>query len=443
MKDIINAVEKYRDLMLSAERYIWNNPETGYKEIKTSKYMEEQFEKLGYSLIKAGNIPGFYTVIDTGRPGPEVLVLGELDSLICANHPERDEKTNYVHACGHNAQCAALLGIAGALKDEKVLSKLSGKIRLCAVPAEEMIEIGFRSELQKKGIIKYLGGKTEFLHRGYFDGVDIAFMVHTATVFAVSHGAVGCIAKTVHYKGKASHAGGSPWNGKNALYAATQGLSAVNALRETFMEQDRIRFHPIITHGGDVVNAIPELVTIETYVRGLTYDAILKANKRINQALIGSALSIGVQIEIIDKPGYAPLVNNEDMRKLVKEASSEIIPEEEFKLLDSYGTGSTDMGDLSLIMPALHPYCGGVSGTSHGMDFKIADPEKACVKSAKMQVAFLTKLLENGAEKAKEIIKNYKPLFASKEEYLKYVDNINKSGDRIQYDETKVEITLD
>ena len=101
------------------------------------------------------------------------------------------------------------------------------------------------------------------------------------------------------------------------------------------------------------------------------------------------------------------------------------------------------MGDLSLIMPAIHPYCGGVSGTSHGMDYQIADPEKACVKSAKMQVALLAKLLENGAVRAKEIIKNNKPLFESKEAYLKYVDSINKSGDRIKYGEDKVEIKLD
>ena len=443
MKDIINAVDKYKDLILQAERYIWNNPETGYREVKTSKYMEENFEKLGYSLIKAENIPGFYTVIDTGREGPEVLILGELDSLICGNHPECDKETSYVHACGHNAQCATLLGIAAALKDEKVLSKLSGRIRLCAVPAEEMIEIGYRSELQKKGVIKYLGGKTEFLHRGYFDGVDIAFMVHTSSFFGVTKGSVGCIAKTVHYKGKAAHAGGSPWNGKNALYAATQGLSAVNALRETFKEADRIRFHPIITHGGDVVNAIPELVTIETYVRGVSYEAMLDANKKINQALIGAALSIGVQIEIVDKAGYAPLINNEDLSNLIKEASDEIIPEENFKISDSIGTGSTDMGDLSLIMPAIHPYCGGASGTSHGMDYQISDPDKACVKSAKMQVALLTKLLEKGAVKAKEIIKNNKPMFASKEEYLNYVDKINKSGDRINYREDgNVEIIL-
>ena len=76
------AVDKYRKLILDAEDYIWANPETGYREVKTSKYMEDAFEKLGYELVRAENIPGFYTVLDTGREGPEVLILGELDSLI-------------------------------------------------------------------------------------------------------------------------------------------------------------------------------------------------------------------------------------------------------------------------------------------------------------------------------------------------------------------------
>ncbi len=443
MQDVINAVEKYRDLMLYAERYIWNNPETGFREVKTSKYMEQEFEKLGYNLIKAGDIPGFYTVIDTGRSGPEVLVLGELDSLIVENHPEANKETGYVHACGHNVSCATLLGLAGALKDENVLSKLSGRIRLCAVPAEELIEIDFRSGLKEKGLIKYLGGKTEFLHRGYFDGVDMAFMVHANNNYATFKGAVGCIAKVIKYKGKSAHAGSSPWKGKNALYAATQGLTAVNALRETFKEQDKIRFHPIITNGGDVVNAIPELVTIETFVRGATYNAILDANKRINQALIGSALSIGVQIEIVDTPGYSPLVSDDEMNRLIKECADEIIPEENFYLSYDSITGSTDMGDLTMIMPAIHAYSGGIEGNSHSMNYFITDPERAVIKSTKMQLLFLTKLLENNAEKAKEIIKNFKPTFSSKEEYLSFVDKLNRSGDRIIYGEDKIEIKVD
>ena len=237
MQKLLNAVDKYRKLILDSERYIWNNPETGYKEVKTSKYMQETFEDLGYELTLAGDIPGFYTVVDTGRPGPTVLIMGELDSIICPQHPECDPETGAVHSCGHNAQCAALVGIAAALKEPNVLDDLCGRIKLCAVPAEELLEIEYRSKLKEQGIIKYFGGKGEFLARGYFDDVDLAFMVHTSSGFSVRGGSVGCMAKKVIYKGKASHAGGSPWNGINALYAASNGLNAINAIRETFQKK--------------------------------------------------------------------------------------------------------------------------------------------------------------------------------------------------------------
>ena len=108
MKHLLNAVDKHRQLILDAERYIWKNPETGYKEFKTSKYMAENFEKLGYKLNYADGITGFYTTVDTGREGPTLLILGELDSIICPSHPESDKTTGAVHSCGHNAQCAAL-----------------------------------------------------------------------------------------------------------------------------------------------------------------------------------------------------------------------------------------------------------------------------------------------------------------------------------------------
>ncbi|MBQ6845878.1 MAG: amidohydrolase [Oscillospiraceae bacterium] len=435
MQNISNAVDKYRDLILEAERYIWKNPETGYKEVKTSKYLAEQFEKLGYKLTYADGITGFYTVIDTGREGPEVLVLGELDSIICPAHPEADPVTGAVHSCGHNAQCAALLGVAAALTDEKVLSNLSGRIRLCAVPAEELLEIEYRSRLMKEGKIKYFGGKPEFLHRGYFDGVDIAFMVHTSGNYASAKGAVGCMAKKIIYKGSAAHAGGSPWAGKNALYAANCGLNAVNAIRETFKESDIIRVHPIITHGGDMVNAIPETVTLESYVRGASFDAIVTENKKVNRAFVGGALSVGTNIEIVDFPGYAPLSNDDNMIALASDAAALVIPEENFTANNSIGSGSTDMGDLSSIMPVIHPYAGGAIGKSHGNDYQIADPDRACVKNAKWQVAMLKLLLENGGERAKKIIAEYEPPFASNEEYLAFLDSLNNSGDRITYNE--------
>ena len=435
MQTLINAVDKHRQLIFDTERHIWQNPETGYREVKTSKYMEENFERLGYTLTRAENIPGFYTVLDTGRPGPEILIMGELDSLICPNHPESDPTTGYVHACGHHAQCAALLGIAAALKEPGTCDNLCGCIRLCAVPAEELIEIGYRSELKKKGVIKYFGGKGEFLYRGYFDGVDIAFMVHSSGAFGAQTGNVGCIAKTVHYKGVSAHAGGNPGGGINALYAASQGLSAANAIRETFGEKDIIRFHPIITHGGEAVNAIPELVTIESYVRGASFEAISKANKKINRALCGGALSLGANVEIIDMPGYAPLKNDNNMIQLTKEAADMVIPEENFFVSSNLSSGSTDMGELCGLMPVIHPYSSGTRGSAHGADYGIADPEKACVKSAKLQLAMLYLLLKDDAKRAKQIIADFKPLFNNKEEYFAYIDALFSDGDRITYNE--------
>lgn len=442
MEAIIKAVEKHRDLILEAERHIWKNPETGYREVKTSKYLQEKFEELGYNLTLAGNIPGFTAEIDTGKEGPKVLILGEMDSLIVPNHKEADPETGYVHSCGHNVQSATLLGIAAALKEEGVTDGLCGKILLCAVPAEELIELEYRIGLKKQGVIKYLGGKSEFLSRGLFDGVDMAFMVHAASGYYIVRGAVGCISKTAYYKGVSAHAGGSPWCGVNALYAASQGLSGANALRETFKEADLIRFHPIITHGGEVVNAIPELVTVESFVRGKTFDAITNANRKINRALCAGAISVGANIDIVDVSGYAPLINDERMSLLLKEAADMIIPEENFFIDENTSTGSTDMGDLSCIMPVIHPYSGGITGKSHGDDYYVTDPERACIKSAKLQIMLLKLLLENGGVRAKEIIENYNPQFKSKEEYLNYVDSLNQSGDRITYadDEIKVRI---
>lgn len=436
MKNKISlAVEKNRKLILDAYEYIWKNPETGYKEVKTSKYLEDAFEELGYSLVRAGDIPGFYTILDTGRPGPEILVLGELDSLICFDHPECDPKTGAVHSCGHCAQAAALLGVAAALKEPGVTDEMCGRIRLCAVPAEELIEVGFRNELRAKGVIKYLGGKIEYLYRGYFDGVDAAFMVHTTPGdFSVRKGSVGFCIKEILYKGTAAHAGGSPQNGKNALYAANTGLASVNAIRETFEEKDQIRVHPIITRGGDAVNAIPDLVKIESYVRANNFEAVKKTNEKMNRALIGGALSLGTNIEINDLHGYSPLLNDDNMITMVKDAAELIFPEREFTAdYHTIGTGSTDMGDISLVIPSVHPYMPGAKGNSHSNHYIIENPELACVDCAKWQIGMLYLLLKDGGERTLKIKEEYKPMFASKEEFIKFIDTFERSGERIHY----------
>ena len=435
MKDIARAVDKNRTLILDAERYIWKNPETGYKEYKTTAYLAEKFRALGYELHMAEDITGFYTTLDTGRPGPTVLVLGELDSIICPGHPESDPETGAVHSCGHNAQCAALLGVAAALKEPGVTDAMCGKIKLCAVPAEEFLEVEFRRGLRDAGKIKYFGGKPEFLRRGYFDDVDLAFMVHTSSTYCVRQGSNGCLVKNIIYKGKASHAGGAPWNGVNALYAATCGLNAINAIRETFKDDELSRVHPIITAGGAMVNAIPETAVLESYVRGKTNEAIAETNRKVNRALVGAALSLGANVEIIDIPGYSPLVNDQGMIALAKDGFEQMFPGEAFTVYESYSTGSTDMGDLSTVMPVVHPYAAGNMGQSHGAAYYIADPEKACVNSAKWQISMLKLLLENDGARAKKIVSSFTPMFKTHEEYFAFMDSLNCDGDRITYNE--------
>ena len=173
-------------------------------------------------------------------------------------------------------------------------------------------------------------------------------------------------------------------------------------------------------------------------MRGDSFEAINEANKKVNRALCGAALSLGTNIDITDIPGYSPLNNDVNMIELAKDAAALALPEEPFNINQTKSTGSTDMGDLSCIMPVIHPYAAGGEGIGHGENYRIADPEKACVSSAKWQLAMLLLLLENNAVRAKKIINEYTPLFASKEDFLNYVDSLNSTGDRIVYREDEV-----
>lgn len=441
-RQILTLNESNRRAVLDTLDFMTKHPETGYKETQCAAYVAEQFRALGYAPKMAGDIPGFTVKIDTGRPGPCVLVLGELDAVKCATHPDADPTTHAVHACGHNAQSAALVGIAAGLKQAGALDALSGSILLCAVPAEEMIERDYRDTLMEKGTIQYYGGKPEFLRRGYFDGVDLAFMVHTGSHLYCNAGSVGIVAKKVIYKGKAAHAGGNPQDGINALYAANLGLSAINAIRETFTEDELVRVHPIITNGGAVVNGIPDVVEIESYVRAKTYDAMLRSNQKVNRALVGAALSIGANVEILDAPGYAPLQNDPNMIELAAKAACVAYPGQMLEQKAKYGTGSTDMGDLSLLFPSVHPYAPGATGTGHGSDYQIADPEQACIQCAEWQLEMLRLLLTDGAQEAIRIKEAFTPAFASKEDYFAYLEEFYSKGDRIQYGEDGATVRL-
>ena len=426
IETIKSFIEKHKDNMLKAERDLWKIPEVGYKEFKTDAYMKTEFRKLGYDLTEAEGITGFYTVVDTGKKGPTVLVLAELDALYCADHPDCDKETKAVHACGHHAQCAAMLGLAAALKEKGALDGLSGKIKLCLVPAEEGIEVEYRMDLIKQGKISFASGKQEFLARGYFDDVDMAFMVHTGVnngnlLFLKDKGHNGVIRKKIVIKGKAAHAGAHPDDGINALNAAALAISAVNNLRETFKESDYVRFHPIITKGGDAVNAVPAEIVMQSYVRAATTEALTVANKRINRALSAAAASNGCSVVISDIAGSEPLIEDEMLTKVCVDAFEEIGGKDCYiNNTKKWDASSTDMGDMSVNFPSIHPYATGAIGDFHGRDFYIENPIKACVNSAILQFTLLRRLLENEAEKAKEIKANFKPVFPTIKDYVAF-----------------------
>ena len=129
-------VNQGRDLIAAAEKTIWENPELGFEEWKTHAYMKAEFEKMGYTVVEFGNIPGFYADVDTGKPGPKVVLMGEMDALLQPTHYAA--VNGNAHACGHHAQCAALMGAAYALKQPGAMDGLCGVVRLMAVPAEEL-----------------------------------------------------------------------------------------------------------------------------------------------------------------------------------------------------------------------------------------------------------------------------------------------------------------
>ena len=436
-EQIVQNVQRHRETILEAERWLWAHPQTGYTEWEAHDYLKGKFEGLGYSLALAGNIPGFYTDLDTGRPGPKLCIMGELDALDIAGHPE--SVNGMTHCCGHHAQGAALLGIAAALKDPGALEGMSGSIRLMAVPAEEMIQLGFREELRQKGVIRYLGGKVEFLARGFFDGVDLSLMVHGTNEkdvdFTCGLGCNGCIAKTIRYKGRSAHAGGAPQQGINAQYAATLGLSACNALRETFPDRDSIRFHPILGGVNCAVNIIPDEMKIESYVRGRTLEAIRRENKKINRALAGAALAIGAGVELHDRPGYSPEYHDPAFMKLVEQCCKDLVGEGKVRFrYDGWSTGSSDFGDITCVMPGVQFNAAGATGTGHGIDYQTADPDRQCVGSAKAQLLVADALLKEDAAAAKGIVAGYEPKYPSAAAFLAALDAMVLDKDAVVYD---------
>lgn len=420
-RQVLTEIDRSATWICETGDDIFRHPELGYKETRTSGVVKRAFQGLGFSPKDGLGITGVSARLETGRPGPNVCVMGELDAVVCPGHPFADPVTGAAHACGHNGQVASMLGVAAALVHSEAAQYLSGSVTFLGVPAEEYVEVEYRQRLRKQGKIKFLGGKQELLALGFFDDVDMAMMVHMGssvdgrkvTVGGTSNGFVG---KLVRFKGKEAHAGGAPHRGINALNAANIALVAINAQRETFKDEDHIRVHPIITKGGDLVNVIPADVRMETYVRGKTMESILDANEKVNRALKAGAYAVGAAVEIDEIPGYLPRKGCEALDEVFFVNAAEVAGEQAV-VRGSHGSGSSDMGDLMHVMPAIHPSCGGAKGAAHSEEFLIDDASSAYVLPAKLMAMTVVDVLWDDASLARKIKSEFKPPM-TKDEYF-------------------------
>jgi len=400
-------------------------PELGFKETKTAAKMAAVFDELGIEYRAGLAITGVKGRVHGGKKGPTIAVIGELDAIGCADSLLANPLTGAAHACGHNIQQAAMIGAAYGLVKSGVLADLAGDVVFFGVPAEEYVELDYRKHLRAEGKLHFLHGKGELIYLGEFDDIDMAMQIHSdknmpKPTVSIGQSSNGFVGKTVQYIGKTAHAADAPDQGINALNAAMLGLMGINALRETFREKDVIRVHPIITKGGDLVNSVPSDVRVETYVRAKTMEAMEATNIKIDAALRAGGAAIGAKVIIDTLPGQLPLICNNTLNNLFVDNAKIANPKVEIK--DSgHFSASTDMGDVSHLMPVIHPFIGGTTGLLHTKDFCVVDFDAAAILPAKTFAMMIIDLLADDGMQAKAILAEHKPVF-SKEEYVKKLD---------------------
>ncbi len=420
-KKVLDAIDRSRDEIISIGDAILSRPEMGFKEIKTAQAIAKVFQSLDLKYEENLAVTGLKSTVNGRSSKLKVAVIGEMDAVICPSHPQADTSTGAAHSCGHNAQVASMLGVAYGLVHSGIMEELDGDVAFMAVPAEEFVELEYREQLKSTGKINFLSGKQELIRLGAFDDIDMAMMVHshggTIERKAFIHGGgSGFVGKTVRFTGREAHAGGAPHEGVNALNAAMLAIMGIHVQREVFRDEDGIRVHPIITRGGDLVNIVPADVRMETYVRGKNIEAILSANEKVNRAIKAGAYCVGADAEINEIPGYLPLNQDKRLGELFADNISPFVGNDNvIRGVDMIG--STDIGDLSTIMPVIQPTMGGFKGQAHSRDFEIVDKEAAYILPAKAMAMTIIDLLYNNAATGRKIKEEFKPLH-SKAEYL-------------------------
>ena len=321
------AVDELGDRLVRASHDIHADPELAFKEHRASARLAAELEQDGFAVERGvgGLQTAFRATLRGGEPGPTLAILAEYDAL-----PEIG------HACGHNVIATSALGAGLALARSG--TPFPGTILIVGTPAEE------------GG-----GGKILLAEAGVFDGVDAAFMLHPSRTNMVRRGSLANSRVDVVFHGKASHAAGAPDMGINALESVIQTFVNLNARRLQMRADARV--HGIVTDGGQAVNVIPARAAAKFSIRARDRAYQRQLVQMLRQAAEAGALSTGARLEWTETRGYDNMVTSPTIADVFAKhiratgrTVDEPAPDERM--------GSTDMGDVSQIMPAVHAYFG-------------------------------------------------------------------------------------
>ena len=321
----IKNIDNARDELIQLSATIHANPELAFKEFKSAALLCDVLERHGLQVERGiGGLETAFRAEARGTSdGATVAILAEYDAL-----PEIG------HACGHNIIGTAAIGAGIAL--QPLMSEMPGRVLVIGTPAEE------------GG-----GGKIILLKNDVFEGVDAAMMVHPAARTMVTRGSLATSRVTLEFFGKASHAASSPEDGINALEALLAAFHNINAMRLHLKADARV--HGIITHGGVAINIVPDYAAGKFSVRAATRAYVAEITQRVIQCAQAGAVATGAQFKYTVDDGLAEIIPNRAIARAFAE-NWRVIGVEVHEPRPNERMGSTDMGDVSHALPALHPY---------------------------------------------------------------------------------------
>jgi amidohydrolase len=423
-QSIVSAIDSHAQQLFALRHTLAACPEPGFGEERTAAYVAQALADAGLVVETGLARTGLRAVLTGGHSGPNAAIIGELDAIACPLHPLANADNGLAHACGHHLQLVALVGAAIALSQPDVRAALCGDVTFLAVPAEEYVSAERRQALQAEGV-EFCCGKSEMLRTGVFDNIDLALTTHAhmipcdAPLLLGNVASTGFVSKRVTFCGQAAHAAAAPHEGVNALNVAALALSAIGMLRETFRESDTVRIHTNIVEGGTALNVVPHRAVMEAMVRASNLPALHQTAARFDNACTGAAFALGAQAQISTLQGYMP-VRFAPACEAQRQAAQALGISYDCAAPAMQNFASTDVGDLSHVLPVVNFTHGGIAGALHSPQFSVTDESLACLVPAKMMALTAYHLLCSQAAQARQIMQDFKPVY-TKNSYINAV----------------------